>query len=136
MFSLINIIEENDYYDHCFVTSLNYGSIKKIKMKDSRIKTIYTMAVAMGDFYSLEYADGFSIKARYINNDVVKQAHSLGKEVHAWTIDYTETLESMMLMNVDSIITNKPAEMRKAMYENYYSDTLIQRLNEFLSNQL
>jgi len=134
--SVVNIIEENDYYDHCFVTSLNYGSIKKIKMKDSRIKTIYTMAVAMGDFYSLEYADGFSIKARYINNDVVKQAHSLGKEVHAWTIDDTETLESMMLMNVDSIITNKPAEMRKAMYENYYSDTLIQRLNEFLSNQL
>jgi glycerophosphoryl diester phosphodiesterase len=94
------------------------------------------MAVAMGDFYSLEYADGFSIKARYINNDVVKQAHSLGKEVYAWTIDDPNTLESMMLMDVDSIITNKPAEMRKAMYENYYSDTLIQRLNEFLSNQI
>ncbi|MEE3398521.1 MAG: glycerophosphodiester phosphodiesterase family protein [Eubacterium sp.] len=133
---VVEIIQEYEYYDNCLVTSLNYGSIKKIKLKDSRIKTVYTMAVAMGDFYSLEYADGFSIKARYINNDVVKQAHSLGKEVYAWTIDDPNTLESMMLMDVDSIITNKPAEMRKAMYENYYSDTLIQRLNEFLSNQI
>jgi glycerophosphoryl diester phosphodiesterase len=105
-------------------------------MMDPKIKTIYVMAVAMGDLYSLEYADGFSIKSRYITNDLVKQAHSMGKEVYAWTIDDKNILESMMLMDVDSIITNKPAAMRKAMYENYYSDTLIQRINEFLSNQI
>ena len=134
--TVVEIIQEYDYYDNCVVTSLNYGSIKKIKMTDPKIKTIYVMAVAMGDLYSLEYADGFSIKSRYITNDLVKQAHSMGKEVYAWTIDDKNILESMMLMDVDSIITNKPAAMRKAMYENYYSDTLIQRINEFLSNQI
>lgn len=130
------IIEEYDYYDQCVVASLNYGSIKKIKTIDPKIETVYVMAVAMGDFYGLECADAFSIKSRYINNDVVKNAHKLGKQVYAWTVDDRAILENMMLMNVDSIITNKPKEMRKAMYENYYGDTLIQRINLYLGNQI
>ena len=94
------------------------------------------MAVAMGDFYDLEYADGFSIKYRYINNEIIKQAHKRGKDVYAWTVDDKQILESMMLMNVDSIITNNPAKMRTSMYENYYGDTLIQRINNYFDSQI
>jgi hypothetical protein len=94
-----------------------------------------SMSLLAAIFY-YPYADGFSIKSRYINNDLVKRIHKEGKYVYAWTIDDSGILESMMLMNVDSIITNKPAEMRKAMYENYYGDTLIERINNFLDNEL
>lgn len=130
------IVGEYDYYHNCVVASLNYGAIKRIKRADPKIKTIYVMAVAMGDFYDLEYADGFSIKYRYINNDVIKQAHKRGKKVYAWTVDDKNTLESMMLLNVDSIITNSPLKMRKEMYENYYGDTLIERINEYMASQI
>ncbi len=133
---VVAIIQEYNYYDNCVVASLNYGSIKKIKVIDPNITTVYVMALAMGDFYDLECADAFSIKGRYINNDVVRQAHKRGKQVYAWTIDDKSVLENMMLMNVDSIITNKPKEMRRAMYENYYGDTLIERFNLFLGNQI
>lgn len=130
------IIGENNYYDNCFVASLTYGAIRRVKVADPEIKTVYVMAVAMGDFYDLEYADGFSIKYRYINNEIIKQAHKRGKEVYAWTVDDKQILESMMLMNVDSIITNNPAKMRTSMYENYYGDTLIQRLNNYFDSQI
>lgn len=130
------IIGENDYYDNCFVASLTYGAIRRVKLSDPEIQTVYVMAVAMGDFYDLEYADGFSIKYRYINNEIIKQAHKRGKEVYAWTVDDKQILESMMLMNVDSIITNNPAKMRTSMYENYYGDTLIQRLNNYFDSQI
>ena len=130
------IIAENDYYDNCFVASLTYGSIRRIKLSDPKVKTVYVMAVAMGDFYDLEYADGFSIKYRYINNEIIKQAHKRGKDVYAWTVDDKQILESMMLMNVDSIITNNPAKMRTSMYENYYGDTLIQRINNYFDSQI
>lgn len=130
------IIGENDYYDNCFVASLTYGSIRRIKLSDPKVKTVYVMAVAMGDFYDLEYADGFSIKYRYINNEIIKQAHKRGKDVYAWTVDDKQILESMMLMNVDSIITNNPAKMRTSMYENYYGDTLIQRINNYFDSQI
>ena len=130
------IIAENDYYDNCFVASLTYGAIRRIKLSDPKVKTVYVMAVAMGDFYDLEYADGFSIKYRYINNEIIKQAHKRGKDVYAWTVDDKQILESMMLMNVDSIITNNPAKMRTSMYENYYGDTLIQRINNYFDSQI
>ena len=130
------IIGENNYYDNCFVASLTYGAIRRVKVADPEIKTVYVMAVAMGDFYDLEYADGFSIKYRYINSEIIKQAHKRGKEVYAWTVDDKQILESMMLMNVDSIITNNPAKMRTSMYENYYGDTLIQRINNYFDSQI
>ena len=134
--SVAEIVSEKNYYDNCVVASLVYKSIKKIKKADPKIKTIYVMAMAMGDFYSLEYADGFSIKHRFINREVIKNSHKAGKEVYAWTIDDKEVLENMMLLDVDSIITNNPGYIRRAMYENYYGDTLIKRINVFLDSQL
>ena len=134
--SVVELIQEYDYHDNCVVTSPTYGSIKKIKQMDPDIKTVYVMSVAMGDFYTLEYADAFSIKYRYINTELVKKAHEYHKEVYAWTVDSKEILESMMLLNVDSIITNNPKGMRRAMYENYYGDTLIERVNKMIENQL
>ncbi len=133
---VVEILQEYDYYDNCVITSQTYGSIKKVKKLEPRLKTIYVMSVAMGDFYNLEYADGFSIKYRFINNEVIKQAHKAGKVVYAWTVDDKNILESMMLLNVDSVITNNPDGIRRAMYETYYGDTLIDRLNAFLENQL
>ena len=67
---------------------------------------------------------------------MIRQAHKRGKKVYAWTVDDKNTLESMMLLNVDSIITNSPLKMRKGMYENYYGDTLIERINEYMGSQI
>ncbi len=133
---VVEILDEYDYYDNCVVTSQTYGSIKKVKRRQPQITTIYVMSVAMGDFYDLEYADGFSIKYRFINNEVIRQAHKAGKEVYAWTVDDKNILESMMLLDVDSVITNDPDGIRRAMYETYYGDTLIERLNTYIENQL
>ncbi len=131
-----DIVKEYDYYHNCVVASLTYKSIKKIKRYDPEIKTIYVMSVAMGDFYGLEYVDGFSIKHRFINNDLVRNAHKAGKDVYAWTIDDKSDLENMMLLDVDCIITDDPDKTRRHMYENYYGDTLIERINVMVSSQL
>ena len=133
---VVEILHEYDYVDNCVVTSPSYKTLQKVKELDPDITTVYVMSVAMGDFYKLDAADAFSVKARFINNEMIKQAHDNGKEVYAWTIDTRDSLENMMLLNVDSIITNNPDKMRRYMYENYYGDTLIQRINSFLGNQL
>ena len=127
------LIAEYDYYDNCVVTSLEYKSIKKIKKIDPDIKTVYVMAVAMGDFYNLQNADAYSIKYRYINTEVVTNAHEKKKDVYAWTVDDPSVLEEMMILNVDSIITNDPKGMRKAMYDSYYEDNLFDRVTGFFS---
>lgn len=130
------IVNEYDCRDKCVVTSQTYGAIKRIKKYDPQIKTIYVMSIAMGDFYDLEYADGFSIKYRFINKEVIRQSHKRGKEVYAWVVDDEKTLEKMMLLNVDSVITNDSEATRKNMYENYYGDSLLERIENYLDNQL
>ncbi len=133
--SVVALVEEYDLYDSCVVTSMNYKAISKVKELDDRVQTVYVMSVAVGDISNLTNADAFSIKYRYINNDIVRNAHAQGKEVYAWTVDSKAILEKMMLLDVDSIITNKPAEMRREMYENYYGDTFIERLSMLLESQ-
>ena len=132
--AVAEIVAEYDLYDSCVVTSQTYDSIKKIKKKDENIKTVYVMSVAMGNFYNLKYADALSIKFRYITHDVVRRAHESGKEIYAWVIDDDKTLERMMLLNVDSIITNKPEQMKKNMYRNIYGDTLFEYINMYLES--
>ncbi len=39
----------------------------------------------------------------------------------------------LMILNVDSIITNDPKGMRKAMYDSYYEDNLFDRVTGFFS---
>ena len=128
------MVREYDLYDRCVVTSQTYESIKKVKKYDENIKTVYVMSVAMGDFYDLKYADAFSLKYRYITHDVVKRVHSKGKEIYAWVIDDDKTLERMMLLNVDSIITNKPSAMKNHMFMNIYGDTLFEYMNMYLES--
>ena len=121
---VVQIVEDHDLIDRCVVTSKNYRAIRKIKQLNEKIRTVYVMSVAMGDFYTLKYADAFSIKYTYIDSQVVKNAHKHGKEVYAWTVDSQAGLKKMMMLHVDSIITNKPYEMRQMMLEIYYSNTL------------
>jgi glycerophosphoryl diester phosphodiesterase len=39
---------------------------------------------------------------------LIKQAHRLGMEVHYWTIDDRKTMERLLEMGADGIITNRP----------------------------
>ncbi|MBP5192332.1 MAG: glycerophosphoryl diester phosphodiesterase membrane domain-containing protein [Eubacterium sp.] len=132
--SVAEIVREYDLFDSCVVTSPTYESIRKVKRYDDRIKTVYVMSVAMGDFYDLKYADAFSLKYRYVTSEVVDKVHRHGKEIYAWVVDDDKTLERMMLLNVDSIITNKPGHMKKNMYKNIYGDSLFEYLNMYLES--
>ena len=129
------LVAEYDLYDSCVVTSQTYDSIRKIKQYDEKIKTVYVMSVAMGQFFDLEYADAFSIKYIYVNGEVVKRVHDAGKDIYVWTIDDERNLERMMLLNVDSIITNRPDRLKKGMVKNMYGDTLFEYLNMYLESQ-
>ncbi len=129
---VVRLVEDYDLVDSCVVTSQNYKAIRTVKELNEKIKTVYVMSVALGDFYTLKYADAFSIKYTYIDSDVVKKAHKHGKEIYAWTVDSKAGLKKMMMLHVDSIITNKPFEMKQMMLDIYYSDTLYESIGDLL----
>ncbi|MBR6218648.1 MAG: glycerophosphoryl diester phosphodiesterase membrane domain-containing protein [Eubacterium sp.] len=113
------LVEEYDLFDRCVVTSLSYKAIRKIKLIDDRIKTVYVMSVAGGNYYDLKYADAYSINYKYVDNVIVRNIHRRGKEVYVWTINNKTNLENMMLLDVDNIITDDPGMVKDSMYETY-----------------
>jgi glycerophosphoryl diester phosphodiesterase len=60
-------------------------------------------------------ADGISTSKRFVGEEFIKHAHSLGYEHHIWTIDDGPTAKQYKQWGSQSITTNFPARMRKAM---------------------
>lgn len=113
---VVKLIEEYYFEQQCVVTSTHYASLARIKEINPNIRTGYIMALAYGNFYDNEYADFFSIKSGFINENLVKLAHSLGKEVHAWTVNDKTEMERMKSLGVDNIITDYPILAKEVVY--------------------
>ncbi|MFT5632377.1 MAG: glycerophosphoryl diester phosphodiesterase [Rubritalea sp.] len=60
-------------------------------------------------------ADGISTSKRFVGEEFIKRAQSLGYEHHIWTIDDIPTARQYRQWGSQSITTNFPAKMREAM---------------------
>lgn len=113
---VVALIDEYDFERECVVTSTSYSALAKIKELNDNIKTGYILSITYGYFYDSEYADFFSVKSSFINESMVRMAHNLGKEVHAWTVNSKSEIERMKQLGVDNIITDKPIMVREILY--------------------
>ncbi len=114
---VVALIEEYNFVRQCVVSSTNYSALARVKELNDSIKTGYILSVAYGYFFDNEYADFFSVKSSFINETLVRTAHSLGKEVHAWTLNSRSEIERMKLLGVDNMITDDPLMVREIIYD-------------------
>ena len=105
---VIQVIRENHFEEHCVVTSMNYRFLEEIKETAPEIRTGYIMTMSYGSISQVAAADFFSVRYDYITEGFVREAHALGKEVHAWTVNYRGNIKRMLDMGVDNIITDDP----------------------------
>ena len=103
---VVDLIKEYNFEDRCVVTSQVYNVLKKIKKYDKDIKTVYVMSIAIGKITDAKYADAFSIEATNVTETQVSRVHNAGKELYAWTVNKEESINKMIDMNVDNIITD------------------------------
>ena len=71
------------------------------------------MTMTYGSISKVSAADFFSVKYTYVDESFVREAHALGKEVHAWTVNYRGDVKRMLDMGVDNVITDDPVMVRK-----------------------
>lgn len=114
---VVKLVEEYDLYKDCVVASLDYDTVTKVKLLDDKIKTVYVMSMAFGSFEEYKYADAFSIRYSFISEQMVKRIHKQNKEVYAWTVNNKDRVLDLMQKRVDCIITDKPYDMKKVVYE-------------------
>ncbi len=131
---VVNLIEQYGFERQCVLTSANYESLVNVKKLNPDLKTGYIMSVVVGNFYDKEYIDFFSMKSSFVTQRVVKEAHSRGKEIHAWTVNTKNEMFRLKNMGVDNIITDKPVKAREVLYSKVANLT-IQGLIKRVVNQ-
>ena len=110
---MVRTIREHNFQEHCVVTSMRYQFLEQIKKTAPEIRTGYIMTMTYGSISQVDAADFFSVKYTYVDEAFVKEAHSLGKEVHAWTVNYRGDARRMLDMGVDNIIPDDPEMVRR-----------------------
>ena len=101
------IIRELNFESECIVTTFDYDALLEAKRLNPRIRTGLIIAHALGDVSKLE-VDLFSVRANWLSDQVLKQAHRRAKEVHVWTVNDPAEMLSFMKRGVDNIITDDP----------------------------
>lgn len=127
------LITQYQYTDACYVTSFSYGSLKKVKEANPEIRTSYLMSVAYGQFYSLKYADAFSLNKVFVTSQVVNAAHQQGKQIFAWTVNGMSEVRSLCNLHVDSIITDDPVMVQNVISRDSTGETLRSVLDYFIN---
>lgn len=122
--NVAKIIEAERFWEQCVVTSQVYHVLEEVKEYDSRIHTVYVMSLAYGDINMLTAADHFSIEASSISEKLVSDVHNAGKEIYAWTVNTEESINRMIELNVDNIITDDITLAKECIYLSKTSDVV------------
>lgn len=131
---LVALINQYDYVNQCLISSTNHNILLKVKELNPELKTGLIIAAAFGDFYNKEMVDFLSIRSRYITRNVVENAHKVGKEVHAWTVNSPKEIERMKSLGVDCIITDNPVKTREILLQDDRNRTFIQLLKQLMKS--
>ena len=113
---VVSMIWEYNLEAQCVLSSTSHEMLEMVKELAREIKTGYILAFAYGNFYNLDCVDFYSIRYNFVNENIVRKLHSLGKEVHVWTVDTRSGLERMKQLGVDNIITDNAVLAREVVY--------------------
>ncbi len=110
--SVADIITEYGLENDCVITSSKKEALKDMKAVMPEIPCGYILSVSIGKYYDLDYADFFSLDLNYVTKKSLSNCHKVGKPVNAWTVNDTDSMEKMIALGVDSIITDEPLKAR------------------------
>ena len=125
---VVRLIREKDMEEQCVVTSTSLEYLERVKLLAPELRTGYILSAAYGDFYFEERADFISIRASFVNRQMVERAHAQGMAVHAWTVNSKSEMERLRLMEVDNLITDYPVLAREIIYREEATETLVEYL--------
>ena len=127
----MDTIVENDYLSNCDITSQDYSTLEEVRQINPSVLTAYTSAIGIGNIDSLEAADIISIQETFATYENIERIHSAGKHVFVWTVNEQDTMEHLVSLNVDAILTNDP-QLCKVVIDNYDSSIMnvLHRLQE------
>ncbi|WP_244834922.1 glycerophosphodiester phosphodiesterase [Clostridium sp. BJN0001] len=113
---VVKIVKDQKMENQVVITSMNYDILQKVKNVDPELKVGYIIMVSLGNIENLN-VDFLSIESASVDIKTVYLLHSIGKEVHVWTINNYEDVKEMISMGVDNIITDDVSVIKETENE-------------------
>ena len=110
--SVVDLIHELDFVDHCVVTSLDMGMLRRVRAKDPSIRIGAIVTASIGNVHALD-VDFYSVERAFATVSFIRRSHARGRDVHVWTANEESTIRRMIDRGVDSLITDHPARARQ-----------------------
>ncbi|MBS3199774.1 glycerophosphodiester phosphodiesterase family protein [Turicibacter bilis] len=130
---VIELIKTYNMEKECLIGAMDYRVLQAVKMINPKIQTVYITALAYGDYQDLEDVDYYSIEASFISYALIDQIHRSGKQIYAWTVNKESTMQSMISMQVDGIVTDDPVLLQNQL--THISDRFISFISDLLFGQ-
>lgn len=130
---VIELIEAYNMEKECLIGAMDYHVLQAVKMINPKIQTVYITALAYGDYQDLEDVDYYSIEASFISVALIDQIHRSGKQIYAWTVNKESTMQSMISMQVDGIVTDDPVLLQNQL--THISDRYISFISDLFFGQ-
>lgn len=108
---IVALMEKYNCTETSMIHSGNYAALKAVKECNPDIRCGLIQAIVTGNSYDLPYADFLSVEHTFINQTMIDQLHLRGKEVYAWTVNYSESVNALRSMEVDGFITDYPDDV-------------------------
>lgn len=130
----LEIIAANHYEKDCDITSMDYNTLKQVKRLNPDIYTVYTTTVGGGDLTKLTAANAFSVEQNFVTWGFVQYLKSANKGIYVWTVNDSSTINKMIDLDVDAIISNDVSLCRSLMASNSGPRGMIQRIQRLILN--
>ena len=130
--AVLGLIHDSRYDTGCQISSLLYDDLTRVKALDPDIRTSYILTLALGQIDRLDAADGFCVETTSANRSLVKRIHNAGKTLTVWTVNQRGSIEDLIDLGIDNIITDNVPLAKDCLTRSRYSE-LINRLTDLLS---
>jgi len=111
--SIVRLLRKYHQTENCILQSFDFRTLAEARKMEPSLK-LSALFDKPGQICKVTHELGAkfaSPKGSLITSDLVKECHSLGIEVHAWTLNEESEWKSAISMGVDGIITDYPRKL-------------------------
>lgn len=138
--NVMELLEKYHMTDDVVILSFSRDQIRRIKAINPDVQTLLLIATFFGDLDAIiqsEDIDHFGLSVHFFdrNQPFVDRAKQEGKKVYVWSIKDEETMDRMIELDADGLITDRPLIAREFVYSKNTQSLLVDVLRRlFIRN--